>query len=87
LPAAASLEDLRHDAGADGFTALGDRKAQPISMAIGLISSLVILMLSPGMTISTPRQLDRAGHIGGAEINAAGTLEKRRMPPPSSLAQ
>src|SRR5437016_543559 len=29
-------------------------KRSPSSMAIGLISSIVILMLSPGMTISTP---------------------------------
>src|SRR4029077_15845760 len=29
-------------------------KRSPSSMAIGLISSTVILMLSPGMTISTP---------------------------------
>jgi len=29
-------------------------KRRPSSIAIGLISSIVILMLSPGITISTP---------------------------------
>ena len=48
------LDDLCHDAGADGTTAFADGKRRPSSMAIGAISLTVIAMLSPGMTISVP---------------------------------
>jgi hypothetical protein len=45
---------LGDDAGADRAPALANRKAQPLSIAIGAINVTVIPMLSPGITISVP---------------------------------
>jgi hypothetical protein len=50
-----SLDDLRHHAGTDGTATFADRKAQAFEGGrTGLISVTTILMLSPGITISTP---------------------------------
>ena len=48
------LDDLGDGAGADGAAALADGEAQPFSIAIGVISSIVHLRVVPGITISTP---------------------------------
>ena len=52
--AVTSLDDLGDDAGADGAAAFADRKRRAPSIATGLIRDTTILMLSPGITISTP---------------------------------
>ena len=48
-----------------------------------------MLMLSPGITISTPSgSLQRAGHVGGAEVELrAVVVEERRVTPALFLLQ
>src|SRR2546427_2967287 len=59
------------------------------SMAIGVISSIVILVLSPGITISTPpRQPDRPRPARRPEEELRPvSLEKRRMAAPPFLRE
>ena len=56
-------------------------KRRPSSIAIGLISSTFILMLSPGMTISAPSgNSHRSRHIRRAEVELRPiALEERRV--------
>ena len=56
-------------------------KRRPSSQAIGVISSTSMVMLSPGITISTPSgSLHDAGHVGGAEVELrAVVVEERRV--------
>ena len=58
-------------------------------MAIGWISSTVISVLSPGMTISVPSgSVDDAGDVRGAEVELrAVVVEERRVPAALVLAQ
>ena len=58
-------------------------------MAMGLPSSTVISVLSPGITISVPSgKRDRAGHVGGAEIELRVIVrEERRVPAALLLGQ
>src|SRR5437879_4091470 len=58
------------------------------SIAIGVISSIVIFVLSPGITISTPAQLHRPRHVRRPQIKLRPIpLEERRMPPAFFLRQ
>jgi len=56
-------------------------KRTPSSMAIGTMSSTSIFTLSPGEHISTPpSSFDRAGHVGGAEVELRTIAgEERRV--------
>ena len=58
-------------------------------MATGVCSVISSAMLSPGITISVPgRQLGRARHVGGAEVELrAVAVEERRVTAAFFLAQ
>ncbi len=57
-------------------------KRSSFSSATGVISATSVLMLSPGMTISTPSKRHHPRHIGGPEVKLRPVArEKRRVPP------
>ena len=84
------LDDLRHHAGADGAAAFADREAQAFFHRDRDGSSVTtILMLSPGITISTPSgSSHRTGHVGRAEVELRTVaLEERRVTAALVLAE
>src|SRR6185437_1588877 len=83
------LQNLRDDAGTDGAAALADRKAQPLFHRDRADQLHVHLDVVPGHDHLHPRgQLDRAGHIGRAEVKLRPIpLEEGRMPASLLLGQ
>ena len=64
-------------------------KRLPSSRATGVMSSTSMLMLSPGMIISTPSgRMQRPGHIGGADVELGPVaIEEGGMPSALLLGQ
>src|SRR6185312_16081677 len=83
------LQDLRHDTGADGLTALADRKAQSLFHRYRTDQLDRHLDVVPGHHHLHPRrQLDGPRHIGGAEVELRPVpFEERGVPPALLLRQ
>ena len=56
-------------------TAFANRKTQSSSIAIGVISSIVIWMLSPGMHLRALRQRNRSRYIRRSEVKPDDSVE------------
>ena len=85
----ALLDDLGHDAGADGAAAFADGKAQPFfhgDRGDQLDSHLDVVARHHHLLVLG--QLDRAGHVGGAEVELRPVVvEERRVTAALFLAQ
>src|SRR5437879_7479808 len=83
------LQDLCHDAGADGFAAFAHRKAQPLVHRDRLDPRHHHLdVVARHHQLGARRQLHRPRHIGRAKVKLRPvTIEKRRVPPAFFLAQ
>src|SRR5918996_5043127 len=75
------LLDLRHDAGADGATALADGEAEPLIHGDRLDEiDLHVRVVARHDHLLALRQLDRAGDVGRAEVELRPVaVEERRM--------
>ncbi len=81
--------DLGAHPGTYGLAAFPDGKAEFFSRAMGETSSMLMVTLSPGITISTPfGKFGDTGYVGGSDIEL-GTIagEERVCRPPSSLVK
>src|SRR5215212_11578537 len=76
------LDDLGDDAGADGAAALADREAQSLVHGDRLDQlDLHVRVVARHDHLLALRQLDRAGDVGGAEVELRPVaVEERRVP-------
>src|SRR6266581_8571081 len=88
-PALVLLDDLDDPAGADGAAALADREAQALLHGDRLDQLDLHLGVVTGHDhLRALRQVDHAGHVGGAEVELrAVVVEERGVPPALVLGQ
>src|SRR5499427_10518068 len=81
--AALLLDDLSDYAGADGAAALADREAKSLVHGDRLDQlDLHVRVVARHDHLLALRELDRAGHVGGAEVELRPVVvEERRVPP------